>query len=168
MKTGNLLFSAVQFIFVILVLLIGAFFVGLQYAPQLQSDIAAFFSKGSAYFSWIGYCILGCGALLLMGFYVMHRGAYYSFRMGGHEVLIDPAVVQGYVQEYWKKCFPGQELSVEIDFAKDQRISVVVEMPLLPLEKQLEVLEKAESDLSQILQKHLGYRKDFLFSILLK
>ena len=167
MKTGNLIFSAVQFIFVVLVLLIGGFFVGLQHAPHLCNTIAAFFSKASAPFSLIGYCILGCGALLLMGFYVMYRGTYYTYKMGHHEVFVDVDLIQHYVQEYWKKCFPGQDLSVEIDLSKDQKIAVLVEMPLLSLEKQQEVLDRAEYDLSQILQKHLGYRKDFLFSMMI-
>jgi hypothetical protein len=168
MRTGNLLFSAVQFIFVVLFLLIGVFFVGLQYAPHLRNAIAAFFFNGSAHFSLIGYGILACGGLLLLGFYTMCRGVYYRFKMGRHEVFVDSAVVQGYVQDYWKKCFPNRNLSVDVDLSKDQKIEVFVEMPLLPLEKQQEVLEKAENDLSQILQKHLGYRKEFLFSILLK
>jgi hypothetical protein len=168
MKAGNLLFSAVEFVFVVLIILLGGFFIGLQYAPHLRYAIADFFSQTTIHFSLIGYLILGCGSLLLTGFYAMHRGMYYSIRMGRNEVLVDPGVIRGYVQEYWKKIFPEQDLSIEIDLSRNQKIELFVEMPLLSPEKQQAILEKAENELGQILQKHLGYRREFLISILVK
>jgi hypothetical protein len=168
MKAGNLLFSAVQFVFAVLIILLGAFFVGLQYAPHLRYIIANFFSQTAVHFSLIGYPILACGTLLLVGFYIMYRGMYYRLKMGRNEFLVDPAVIQGYVGEYWKRVFPDHELSVEIDLSKDQNIEMFVELPLLSPEKQQAILENAENELGQILQKYLGYRREFLISILVK
>jgi len=168
MKAGNLLFSAIQFVFVILIILLGVFFVGLQHASHLRYIIADFFSRSTIHFSFIGYLILACGSLLLAGFYAMHRGVYYSIKMGRNEVFVDPIVIQGIVHEYWKTIFPDQDLAIEIDLSKKQRIEMFVEFPLLPPEKQQVVLEKAEHELSQILQKHLSYRREFLISILVK
>jgi hypothetical protein len=168
MKAGNLLFSAVQFVFAILIILLGAFFVGLQYAPHLRYIIANFFAQTAVDFSLIGYLILTCGVLLLVGFYAMYRGMYYRLKMGRNEFLVDPAVIRGYVREYWKTVFPEHELSVEIDLSKDQNIEMFVELPFLSPEKQQVILEKAENDLGQVLQKYLGYRREFLISILVK
>ncbi len=168
MKTGNLLFSAVQFIFVISILLAGLLFIALHYSPHLRIAIAQFFSQPGAPFSLIGCLILVCGGLLLLGFYSMYRGSYYTVRMGKNELFVDPAVIHGYVEEYWKSVFPNQELSIEIDLSKSQTIEMFMEMPMLPPDKQHSILEKAEVDLSQILQKHLGYRREFLISILVK
>ncbi len=168
MKTGNLLFSAVQFVFVMLVILLGIFFIGLQHAPHLRGAIADFFLQTVVRFSLVGYLILACGILLLIGFYVMHRGVYYNIKMGRNEVFVDPQVVQQYVKEYWKTIFPGDDHSIEIGFSKDQKIEMFIELPLLSPEKQRALLEKAESELNHILQKHLGYRKEFMLSILVK
>src|SRR5689334_18878970 len=130
MKTGNLLFSAVQFMFAMLIILLGVFFVGLQYASHLRYTIADFFSQ-SAHFSFIGYLILACGGLLLAGFYTMHRGVYYRIKMGRNEVLIDSAVIQEMAREYWKTIFPDQNLTIEIDLSNKQKIEMFAEFPLL-------------------------------------
>ena len=57
MKTGNLLFSAVQFVFAALVVLLGGLFIGLEYAPHLRYYIADFFQL-TPHFSLIGYLVL--------------------------------------------------------------------------------------------------------------
>jgi hypothetical protein len=168
MKTGNLLFSAVQFVFVMLIILLGFFFIGLQHAPYLRYVIADFFSQRAACFSLVGYLILACGILLLFGFYAMYRGVYYRIKMGRNEVFVDPSVIQRYVREYWKTIFPDHDLSMEVGLNKDQKIEMFVELPLLSSEKQQALLEKAENELSQILQKHLGYRREFTLSIIAK
>ncbi len=168
MKTGNLLFSAIQFVFCALVLLLGVFFIGLQYAPHLRFAIAAFFSETTITFSLIGYLILGCGILLLIGFYAMNRGRYYCVNMGKGQMVIDPAVVRGYVADYWSHVFPEYRLSVEVAVTKGQRFEVLVEFPLVPLEAQETILQKAEGDLAQILKKQIGYTKEFSLCVLVK
>jgi hypothetical protein len=168
MKTGNLLFSAVQFLFVILIMLLGVFFIGLQHVSYLRFAVVQFLSQQTALFSLIGFLILGCGALLLYGFYTMHRGWYYTLKMGQHTVLVDLPVIQGVVREYWKTVFPDQDLAIEVNVTKAQKIEMFMELPLLAPEKQLKTLEKAELDLSHLLQKHLGYRRDFSLSVLVK
>lgn len=167
MKAGNLLFSAVQFILVMLIILLGVFFIGLQHLPHLRYAIADFFSH-SARFSFIGYLILACGGLLLVGFYAMHRGIYYRIKMGQNKVFVDPTVIRRIACEYWKTIFPDQNLSIEVALSKDQQIEMFVELPLLAAERQIDILKKAESELGQMLQNHLGYRKEFLISILVK
>jgi hypothetical protein len=168
LKTGNLLFSAVQFVFAALVILLGVFFIGLQHAFHLRAAVAHFFSEATVSFSLIGYLILGCGVLLLIGFYAMNKGVYYRVKMGKRDLLVDPAVLRSYVGEYWKQVFPEHHLSVDIQVTRSQKLEMFVEFPLLPPEKQQAILEQAETDLSQILQKRIGYKKDFALSVLIK
>lgn len=168
MKSGNLLFSAAQFVFCVLVILLGGFFIGLEHAPMLRYSLADFFSKSEAPFSYIGYFILSVGFILLISFYFMHRGHYYQLKMGRREAYIDPAVVQGYIQEYWSKIFPEHHLDVVVSITRSQVIEMTVEFPPISQERQQAVLEKAENDLEQILLKRLGYQKEFLLSVLVK
>jgi len=168
MKTGNLLFSAVQFLFVILIMLLGVFFIGVQHTPYLQNAVVKLLSQEAIPFSFIGFLILGCGALLLYGFYAMHRGWYYTLNMGRHAALVDLPIIQGIVQEYWKTVFPDQDLAIEVGVTKGQKIEMFIELPLLTPEKQMKTLEKAEQDLFCLLHKHLGYRRDFSLSVLVK
>lgn len=168
MKTGNLLFSAVQFVFSALVMLLGVFFIGLQYASHLRISIARFFLESTLSFSVIGFLILGCGVLLLIGFYAMNRGGYYSVKMGKQKMVVDPTVIREYVANYWKEVFPEHRLAVEVGVTKDQKFELLVEFPSVPLENQESILEKAESDLTQILKKQIGYQKEFSVCVLVK
>ncbi len=170
MKSGNLLFSAAQFVFCVLVILLGGFFIGLEHAPMLRYSLADFFSRSQAPFSFIGYFILSGGFMLLISFYFMNRGHYYQLKMGKREVYIDPAIVQGYIQEYWSKIFPEHNLDISVSITRSQVIVIqmAVEIPPLSEERQQAVLEKAESDLEQMLMKRLGYQKEFFLSVLVK
>lgn len=168
MKAGNLLFSAVQLIFVALLMLLGLFFIGLEHVDHLRYAIAQFFLATSIPFSFIGYLILGCGSLMLLGFSIMHRGVYYRIKMGGNEALVDPAVVHRYLQKYWNEAFPDRDFTVEARFSHDQKLEMFVEMPLLSPESQQMVMEKAEVELKQILKKRLGYGREFYLSVLIK
>lgn len=88
--------------------------------------------------------------------------------MGAKELFVDPTIIRGYVQEYWSQKFPEHHLSVEVGVSKDQKLEMFVELPPLSFEKQKEVLENAESELGRILQRHIGYKKDFALSVLVK
>jgi hypothetical protein len=168
MKAGNLLFSAVQFFFAVGIILLGGFFIGLQDAAHLRSVLARFLTSEGVPFSLIGFAILGLGIALLAGFFMMHRGQYYTVRMKGGSCEIDPAVIRSYLSDYWKKKFPKENLSVEVLVAKDQKLELFVELPLISPEMHQAILEKAEGDLSALLQKHIGYRKPFDLSVLIK
>lgn len=168
MKAGHLLFSAAQFLFALLVILLGGFFIGLQHAFHLRFLIARFFTSEGAYFSLIGYVILGCGIALLTGFFTMYRGLYYQVRMNHGNLSVDSAVVRSYLKDYWKEKFPGENLSVHVNVTKHQKLELFVEFPLIPIEAHQAILEKAETDLSSILQKHIGYKKEFNLSVLIK
>lgn len=136
--------------------------------PVYVLPLPGFFLRPRSLFSLIGYLILGCGILLLIGFYAMNRGSYYSVNMGNQKMAIDPAVVRGYVADYWNQVFPEHQLSVEVVVAKKQKFEMFVEFPLVTLEAQETILEKAESDLAQILNKHMGYTKEFSLCVLIK
>ncbi len=168
MKVGNLLFSAAQFAFALLVILTGGLFFGLQYAPHLRFSLGRFIAESPLPFSLIGLLILGCGILLLLGFYAMNRGVYLSVSMGKGDVLIDPSLIRGYLEAYWKGKFPDQDLSVEVTVSKGQMLQMFVEMPSFPTQEPGAFLEKAEAELSTILQSKIGYKKGFQLSLLVK
>lgn len=166
MKNGNLLFSAVQFVFTALVIFLGVFFIGLQNAPHLRYKIADFFAQTTINFTLLGVLVLGCGALLLISFYAMHRGRYYRVNMGSQATFIDPAVIRSYVQQYWKKVFPELDLAVDIVISKAQKIEIFLEFPVLSQGRQQELLKNAEKELEQMLYKQLGYKQRFTLLVL--
>lgn len=163
MNSVNLFFSAVQFLFAVLVIFLGGFLVGIEHSPHMRFALADFFAESTASFAILGYGIVVLGLALLGLFCFIHRGSYYQVKMGSE---VDPAVIQGYASEYWKRVFPEHQLEVQVSLNKDQKIEMFVELPPIAEEKQ--VLENAERELARVLRQKLGYRKDFLLSVLIK
>ena len=168
MKSGNLLYSAVQFFFSVLILLAGISCIGLEYAPYLRAQIADFFLVSSLSFGILGLVVTGCGLLLLLGFCRMHRGVYYTLSMGEKGTIVEQAVIQGYVASSLKKLFPAQEMNVEVNVAANGKIEVFAEFPPLSLEEQQGLMQKVEEELSALFRKQLVYAKDFSFSVVFK
>ncbi len=168
MKPVHLLFSAVQFLFTLLILLIGGFFIGLHYAPHLRLIIGQFFVEQSANFVPIGLSVLGCGVLLLIGFYAMNRGAYFQFIVPAQNMVIESALFRTYVKKYWAERFPETALSTDVALLANQKMEIFLEMPPLQIEDQEAFLIKTEKDLKLLLTKTLGYRGDFLLTLIVK
>jgi hypothetical protein len=168
MRSGHLLFSAVQFLFSILVLLIGGFFIGLHYAPHLRLMIGEFFVDHSAIFITVGLSILGCGILLFIGFYAMNRGAYFRFIIPAKNAIIEAALFRMYIKKYWSSQFPGSALETDVILHSNQQIEISIELPSLEIEDHQAFLEKTEKDLSELLSKTLGYDREFLLTVIVK
>ena len=98
----------------------------------------------------------------------MNRGVYLALTMGKGDCLVDPVLVRGYLEDFWKKKFPDQDLSVDVSVSKDQKLEVFVEMPAFSVDEPGAFLEKAEGELCRILQSRIGYTRDFQLSLLVK
>lgn len=168
MKVGNLLFSAAQCGFAVLVMLTGIFFIGLGYASHLRILIAHFIAESSLPFSMVGLLILGGGILLLLGFYAMNRGVYFSVSMGKRGALVDPTLIRGYLDLFWKEKFPGLDLGVDVLVSKEQKLEIFVEMPTFPKGDVEGFLAEVEGELSLLLQSKIGYKNPFQLSLLVK
>jgi len=168
MRKGHLLFSAVQFIFALLVVLLGLFFVGLQEAPSLRYRLSLFFSSPSVSFSGVGYLILACGIFLLVGFCVMYKGRYYQIKMGGGRVHIDSELIQQQVSKYWSQLFPDQASEVKVQITQGQKLHIAFELFPMPEEEREALFVKVEQELGELLRSQLGYTQEFVVSVLLK
>ncbi len=160
MRTGNLLFSAAQGFFALCVFLLGVFVVRIEHAPHLRALIEKTFSL-----AWVGYLLLGLGAVLLVGFFFMYKGSYYRITMGAFQALIDPQLIQTLVERYWKTVFPAHDSRVQVLISGRQTLEIMLELPPFSLEEQLQILERAEKALMQLLQTQLGYNKPFVISV---
>jgi hypothetical protein len=154
--------------FAFLVIALGVFFIGLHYAAHVRMDIARFFSETTLSFFFIGFLIFVCGMLLLFGFYWMNRGVYYRVKMGQREHSLDSAVLRGYIEDYWKRVFPHCDFAIAVSISYGQKMEIYVELPCMSEVDHMAIMEKAESELSHILCKYIGYDKKFALSVLMK
>lgn len=168
MRKGNLLFSAVQFIFVVALFLLGGLFIGLHYAPHMRMSFANFITDQAVNLSFLGYLTISCALLLCIGFYVMHRGAYFRIKMDGGDVIIEPKLIEGLVQDYWKERFPEKEFKTEVILRGFEQIEVIAEMPQTELEAREVLLPEIEKELGALLSSHLGYRREWMMTLIIK
>jgi hypothetical protein len=165
MRTGHLLFSAVQFLFVVGVLCLGVLLIALSGSMTLRSIVVDFFMKGEGMLAFMGISVLVVGLLLLMGFYSMHRGTYLQMEMRDGKTQVEVGVIRQYAELYWKQALPGHQVRTEVWIYPNQRIEMAVEIPHLSSEELQEVLERVEKELSALLQEKIGYSREFVFNV---
>jgi hypothetical protein len=166
MRTGNVIFSAVQFLVVVLILCIGGFLVILPNSPVVQYRLAEFFALGSDLFLPVGLMITGFGLILLFGFYAMYRQRFFSCKMNKQEVRVEISLLNDLIQTYWKSRFSDPALVAEVLVHPDNKLELIVELPPgSPQERHLNELEKQIGDL---LSRHLGYDQEFFMTFITK
>ncbi len=171
MNSKESLFSALQFLLVVIVCCAGLFFIALPSAPHLQYKCAAFLVEREDLFVPLGSLILAVGAALGVGFYFLQRRYYFQVSMKP-PVDIEPAVeattsvIRGILDRYWKETFPSEQLKVDAVIHADQKIELIAELPLSEIKPSH--LKEIEKSLGRLLTHQLGYRKKFLFTFLNK
>ena len=159
MRSSTFLFSAVQFLITVAVLLGALFFLFLPSAPHVQVKLSSFFLERSDLFMVIGSTLLVLGVVLLLSFYAINRHSYYQIEM---DVAVQPLVIQKILETYWKNSFPKQHLITEILVHKDQKIEIVIKSSTFEIEQEL---EKIERDIGALLLSRLGYKQKFLLTV---
>jgi hypothetical protein len=168
MRTGNILFSAVHFFVVLAILAIGGFFIALAKIPHVQFLISELFSENPSLFLPIGIFTMVLGGILMIGLYAMNRKRYYRVRMKFDKADVDEAVIHKYVEKYWQEIFPGQKFTTGVLLYPNRKIEVIAEIPDMPEEEQIELLEKVEIELGGIFARNLKYDRDFDLTVILK
>ena len=166
MRKGNLLFSAVQLIFSLLIVLLGLFFIGLQEAPHLRYHLSLQLSDPSFSFSKVGYLILIAGLFLLIGFSAMYRGRYYRVRMGSNRTSVDPDLIRQAVHSYWVQHYPHKHNVIQVRVNRLQKLELIFEWEEMPFEEQEALLMRVEKDLAELFSSQFDYRRDFKLSVL--
>lgn len=168
MRTGNLLFSAVQFLLATAILCSGGFIAALSIAPKVRFQLAQFFFERDDLLLPLGLVLLLIGLILLVGFYFMYRKQYYQVELKASVHNVEIALLQSTLSVYWKKLFPEHDLSTDVFLHKDQKIELVAEVPTLSLEEHEKLLQKVEKEVSALISYQLGYRKDLLLTVVVK
>jgi len=102
------------------------------------------------------------GALTL-AFFIHERKTYYTVRSGENPVIVHDAVIQHYVEDYWKKRFPQHPIP-QTSILSNSTISIKASFPYVPKDRQQLFLKMSEKDLSNIFKEMLGYQATFFLS----
>lgn len=159
----NSLFSAVQFLMVAAVLACGCFTMALPWAPQVRFKLAAFLDRTDLFLP-LGLMITFLGFILLVGFYWMNRKRYYQVAM---KAKIEEDLILKILTAYWKKVFPEHDLTTDVFIHRNQKIEFIVEVPTLQAKEQKSMLNKVEAEVGHLLAEQLGYKREFLLTVIM-
>ena len=100
---------------------------------------------------------------MIAGAILQNRRHYYHIRMGDRAVQVDESVIRGYLEEYWQSLFSDQEVINKVRIRRE-KIHVTSDLPYIPFDQQKEILQRIDTDLSEVFSKVLDYRKEFWFT----
>lgn len=80
-------------------------------------------------------------------------------RTGLFSVTVDEKMIYQYIELYWQKLFPYNQVPFNLSFKKHE-LEIIAELPSLPLIEQKNLLEKIKLDFSDMFGRLLGYPHD--------
>lgn len=155
MRKGHLLFSAVEFLLVAALFLIGAAFFGLHVSDAVRSRLASWIIEGQTPFLLMGLLVTSVALLLGICFGMMQRGSFVRFK--GKGFSLDEALVRSAMLEFWKEELPQEVTPSEIYCAKGKIEVITSDLK--------EDLDEVEGRLGFFLAKHFGYDREFFITI---
>lgn len=167
MRFENLLFSAVQFLLVLVVTCMGLFFVALPWAPRARFKCASFLVEREDIFIPLGGLLLVVALILGICFYFLQRRTYLQIRMNP-SACMEKEVLRALLDFYWRRRFPESKLKTDIILHRDHKVEFVAELPSLESGEVEKLLGEVEEEIGKLLVHQLGYRKDFTFTFQLR
>jgi hypothetical protein len=161
MRAGNILFSAAHLFVIVSIFSLGALFFALPYAESLRFYLVYYLYEEPQTVLVIGGGCLIFGLLLLIGFYRLNRSQFLTIKMDRFELEIDPLVVRGSVQNFWKNAYPFEKGVVDVVVQKEKKMEILLHMPKGWEDSLEENLFKLQKALGRHLSKELGYGDEF-------
>lgn len=151
MRSGNQLFSAVQFLMIAALFIAGSAFFGLHFLHGVRLEFSSWILQDGDRFLLLGYLVSGIAVVLTLCFWSMQRHNFLRIRMGDKKrfTITAPLLKARFEKELSQK--------VDVHFSH-QRVEVI-------LEGAVEDLETIEERLSYVLSSEFGYEKEFFVSL---
>ncbi|MBI3236481.1 MAG: hypothetical protein HYZ48_02055 [Chlamydiales bacterium] len=153
MRKTHFLFSAVQFVFILFLFLLGGVCIGIDSLESVRHSLALALFNDRISWQGIGCSILLVAILMALGFYRIYRGVYLQIRMQRGVVFIDLSIVKEVVKKYFQKTSSDQE--IEVILRTGNQIEIVVSADE-EIESSLEKTSIIEGELGAILTSHFG------------
>ena len=168
MKSGDLLFSAIQFLFSAFLLLIGVALLIVCAIPLFYQHLLFFLAKGPSAILTIGAVFFALGALLLFLFSVMHRGQYYDVQLPSVKALVQSSLIQESTLRYLSSLDLSYPVDCEVLSLRNNRIFLSLLLPEIGKQQQKELLLQLKQDLPALFKEQFGYEKGVKLSLLFR
>lgn len=159
----HLFYSLISLTVAIFFIMLGVLTVLLPWSPSVRTDLIQFILEDSLAIFLFGFVFICVGLAIVIYIILGTRRSYYRLKGGTQSVHIDEAVVQDYLDTYWKQLFPKTSIPTRLQIKKN-KIHLIADLPFIPHAEQKKVLERIKTDLTEIFGSFLGYREPFYFT----
>ncbi len=144
-------------------ILLGLLCVMVPWFPAIRTHIILFLLENALAISVFGLVSVIVGGAILANIILSAKHRHYRIRGGANAVVVDEAVIQKYLDNYWQQLFPDFDVPSKV-MLKNNCIHVFAHFPGLSLSEQKSLLERIDRDLTQAFAKMLGYQREFYLS----
>lgn len=162
MRQTHFLFSAVQFIFVIFLFLLGGLCLGVGFLPPVRDSLELAISERKIPWEGLGYLILFLASILSLGFYKIYRKIYLQIRMDQGKISIDLPIVKGVIEEYFKTNALALDRKIEVILRGGNEIEIIASV--VDLSAALDQSAAIEEQLGSILSSHFGPKHQWVLT----
>ena len=163
MRVSYFLSSLLHLFVLILVVALGGAFMAFEYAPGLRQMCYHILQEDSSLMFQIGVAIEGLALLLLLFFWIEYRRRFFTIEMRGCQAKIDEALIEAYVQEYWKESLK-ENAKVKVVLHSNQRVEVIANRVPFTMDDE-KTLSRVQNELGVLLARRLGYEREFLLTV---
>jgi len=157
---NHFFYSLISFITALFFILIGLIGIIIPWSPSIRTSFVQFILNESLFLSLFGVISIFTGLAIAASILMNTKRKYYCIRSDDNAVSVDEAVIQQYLDVYWKELFPGSDIASHL-VLKNNKIHISVDFPNIPVGQQQLILEKIKQDLRSKFADLLGYHNEF-------
>ena len=161
-KFRRFLSLSVSFILGAFFCLIGSIGLILPWSPALQNSLSHLIFNQTLILSLFGLGGIFIGVSLVINAIFNTGGRYAYIKILGNTVAVDENLIEQYLQAYWKKKFPNQQILFYFSIKK-KSIQIVADLPYVSETEQDKFLEKIQDDFTELFGDVLGYPNEIHF-----
>lgn len=160
---NNLFHSLISLIAAIFFIMLGFVGIMIPWSPGMRMEIIQFILEYPWAIFIFGIALVVAGLAIACYILLHARRRYYYIHSGPHRAAVDEAVIQQYLNIYWKQLFPNSDIPNRLTL-KNNQIHITVDLPFLPPAQQQLLMERIKHDLRGTFSKLLGYDNGFSLS----
>lgn len=160
---NHFFYSIINILNALFFILIGMVGILIPWSIHVRTLLTQFIFEDYLAISLFGFAFFIIGIAIFINILMNTKKNYYRINSSKTTTTVDEAVIQGYLNTYWKQLFPESEIPYHLQI-KNNKIHIAVDLPYFPINEQKSLLERIRTDLIGIFSKVLGYQEEFLLS----
>lgn len=160
----NVFYYLISFSLAVFFLFLGILGILLPLSPLIRTDLVQFILENSVAICLFGFGFTVIGLIMIINLYLGTKRTYYYIQTGHRLAAVDEAILQDYLDTYWKQLFPQHAIPSKLTLKKN-KIKVIADLPYMPKEDQKQLLERIQQDLQETFYKLLSYTQEFTIAV---